>query len=220
MKSPQDSSNPGRPAASRHEGDSEVTERLVRAAKDGGAESFGVLYERIAPALYTWADIRIRPGVRALIEPGDVVQEVWCRALRSFDAFDVENGSFRYWIFRIAKNVLLEAVRKSSSPAFRGQTPGTTERLLMLNQVPDVVTGVSLRLSRQEELRRFQGWVKDLDRTDRELLVHHGLEGLSHAQVGERLQLGVEAVAKRWQRLRERLEQQALPREVLTVLLD
>ncbi len=215
MKRPEDESAPGR-----HEGDSEVTERLVRAAKDGGAESFGGLYERIAPALYTWADIRIRPGVRALIEPGDLVQEVWCRALRAFDTFDPEVTSFRYWIFRVAKNVLLEAVRKSGSSAYREQAPGTTTRMLLLNQVPDVVTGVSLRLSRQEELQRFQGWVKDLDRTDRELLVHHGLEGLSHSQVGERLQLGAEAVAKRWQRLRERLEQQALPREVLAVLLD
>jgi hypothetical protein len=34
------------------------------------------------------------------------------------------------------------------------------------------------------------------------------------------LELGTEAVAKRWQRLRERLEQQAVPQEVLAVLLD
>jgi RNA polymerase sigma factor (sigma-70 family) len=215
VNAPQDESDRGR-----HAGDSEVTERLVRAAKEGGSESFGVLYERIAPALYTWADIRIRPTVRAWIDPGDLVQEVWCRALRSFDQFDAETGSFRYWIFRVAKNVLLEAIRKTSSPGFRAQNPGTTTRLLLLNQVPDVVTGVSLRLSRQEELGRFRDWVKELERTDRELLLHHGIEGLSHAEVAERLELGTEAVAKRWQRLRERLEQQAVPQEVLAVLLD
>jgi RNA polymerase sigma-70 factor, ECF subfamily len=195
------------------------TARLARAAKEGDAEPFGVLYERIAPALYTWADIRIRPGVRAWLEPGDLVQEVWCRALKVFDKFDPDVVSFRYWIFRVAKNVLLESLRKVSSPAFRAQNPGTTTRLLILNQVPEEVTGISRRLSKQEELGRFRDWVKELERSDRELLIHHGLEGLSHAEVGERLGIGQEAVAKRWQRLRSRLEQQALPQDVLSVLI-
>lgn len=196
------------------------TAHLARAAKDGASEPFAVLYERIAPALYSWADIRIRPSLRTWLEPADLVQEVWCRALHAFPQFDSERISFRYWIFRVAKNVLLESMRKVGSPAFRGQTPGTTTRLFALKQVPDAVTAVSHRLSRQEELGRFRDWVKSLDRGDRELLVHHGLEGLSHSEVGERLNLGAEAVAKRWQRLRTRLEQQALPREVLSVLVD
>lgn len=194
------------------------TQHLARAAASGDTETFGILYERIAPALYTWASIRIRPSVRAWLEPGDVVQEVWCRALRILDRFDPERVSFRYWIFRVAKNVLLEATRKVSRPDTRAQTPGTTTRLSVLAQVPDSVTGISLRLSRSEELDRFREWVESLEGEDRDLLIHHGLEGLSHAEVGTRLQLGAEAVAKRWQRLRKRLEEQAVPREVLAVI--
>jgi RNA polymerase sigma-70 factor (ECF subfamily) len=196
------------------------TAHLAREAKAGGSESFTVLYERIAPALYAWADIRIRPGLRAWLEPGDLVQEVWCRALRVFDQFDPDKVSFRYWVFRVAKNVLLESVRKVGSAAYATQPAGSTARLFALGQVPDSITGVSRRLSRQEELGRFRDWVAELDREDRDLLLHHGLEGLSHSEVGERLDLGVEAVAKRWQRLRKNLEQQVLPREVLSVLID
>lgn len=198
----------------------EVTEGLVREAKAGGSAGFGGLYERIAPALYTWADIRIRQNMRAWLDPADLVQEVWCRALRAFERFDPQTTSFRFWIFRVAKNVLLEAMRKVGSAAFQAQAPGSTTRLLALNQVPDVVTGVSQRLSKHEELRRFGEWVQQLERSDRDLLVHHGLEGLTHQEVAERLQLGLEAVTKRWQRLRARLEQEALPREVLTALFD
>lgn len=198
----------------------EETERIVLAAREGGAEAFGVLYERIAPSLHTWAEIRIRPHVRAWLEPGDLVQEVWCRALRSFDTFDPESGNFRYWVFRIAKHVLLEAVRRAGSPAAGGAAGGTTERLAAIGQAPDVVTGVSRRLSRQEELGRFREWVGGLEREDRELLLHHGMEGLTHAEAGERLGLGAEAVAKRWQRLRARLGESQVPREVLAVLVD
>ena len=215
MKAPQEGAAPGR-----DENAGEITENLVRAAKEGGDSSFGVLYERIAPALYTWADIRIRRNMRAYLEPGDLVQEVWCRALRAFERFDPETTSFRYWIFRVAKNVLLEAMRKVGSPAFQAQAPGTSTRLLALQQVPEVVTGVSKRLSKHEELGRFRDWVQVLERSDRELLLHHGLEGLTHQEVAERMDLGLDAVTKRWQRLRSKLEQQALPLEVLSALLD
>jgi len=194
------------------------TLHLARAAAGGDTETFGILYEKIAPALYTWAEIRIRPSVRSRVDPGDLVQEVWCRALRILDRFDPEKVSFRYWIFRVAKNVLLEATRKVSGPDGRAQTPGTTTRVRVLAQVPDSVTGVSLRLSRSEELERFRDWVRELEGEERDLLLHHGLEGLSHAEVATRLQIGVEAVAKRWQRLRRKLEEQAVPREVLAVI--
>jgi len=211
---------PGAPSADDTPPERQDTARLARAAREGDSATFGVLYERIAPALYTWADIRIRPSVRAWLDPADLVQEVWCRALRIFDRFDPDRVSFRFWVFRVAKNVLLEATRKLGSPGIASQTPGTTTRLFALNQVPDNVTGISRRLSKQEELGRFRDWVKELDRGDRDLLLHHGLEGLSHAEVGERLELGPEAVAKRWQRLRVKLEEQAIPREVLAVLMD
>lgn len=198
----------------------EETERIVLAAREGGSESFGILYERIAPALHTWAELRIRPHVRAWLEPGDLVQEVWCRALRSFEDFDPASGNFRYWVFRIAKHVLLEAVRRAGSPAAGGAAGGTTERLSAIGQAPDVVTGVSRRLARQEELGRFRAWVGALEREERELLLHHGMEGLTHSETADRMGLSADAVAKRWQRLRARLGDSQVPRDVLAVLVD
>ena len=97
------------------------TLRLVREAKGGDTGSFGALYEKIAPALYTWADLRIRKEFRQHVSPEDVVQEVWCRAWKIFEKFDPDNGSFRYWIFRVAKNVLYEALRVLKDP---GTSPG------------------------------------------------------------------------------------------------
>ena len=61
------------------------TLQLVRDAKGGDSSSFGALYEKIAPALFTWADIRIRREFRQHVSPEDVVQEVWCRAWKIFD---------------------------------------------------------------------------------------------------------------------------------------
>lgn len=194
------------------------TERLARAAANGETNTFELLYERIAPALYTWADLRLRPSVRAHVEPADVVQEVWCRALEVFERYDPERVSFRYWVFRVAKNVLLEATRKVGRVG--GGAPGSTARVRTLDGVPDTISGVSHRLSRDEVFAKFRGWIGTLDEPDRDLLLHHGMEGMTHAQVSVRLQISEEAATKRWQRLRRRLEESSVPREVLAALAE
>jgi RNA polymerase sigma-70 factor (ECF subfamily) len=194
------------------------TGRLASEAHAGDAQRFGQLYERIAPSLYTWADIRIRPELRAWLDPQDVVQEVWCRAWKIFASFDPTTTSFRYWVFRVAKNVLLEALRKLDSPTFRASGPDPSTRALLLADVPDSATAISHRVARAENLKLFTQWVQSLDDEDRKLLVHHGLEGLSQAEVAERLQLGREAVAKRWQRLVARVSEQKLPRDLFAAV--
>ncbi len=196
------------------------TERLAKAAAEGDTNTFALLYERLAPALYTWADLRIRPSLRAWVEPADIVQEVWCRALEVFERYNPERVSFRYWVFRVAKNVLLEATRKTGAPGVNKLAPGTTARLRTLDGVPDSITGVSHRLSRNEALGHFRDWVASLEQHDRDLLLHHGLEGMTHAQISVRLQISEEAATKRWQRLRRRVEDQRVPRELLAALIE
>ncbi len=195
------------------------TQELAARAHAGEAERFGELYERIAPSLYTWAEIRIRPDLRQWVDPGDVVQEVWCRAWKIFDGFDPKTVTFRYWVFRVAKNVLLEALRKLDSPAFKARSRDVADsRALQLVDVPDSATAITRRVAREESLRLFATWVQSLDEDDRMLLVHHGLEGLSQAEVAERLQMGREAVAKRWQRLIARVVEQKLPQELFAAV--
>lgn len=180
-------------------------------------EAFRSEYAELAPALFAWARSRIRPELRTFVEPADVVQEVWCRAW-SARAEGAEPRELRPWLFGVAKNVLLEALRRARSPAFRAGAAGGTTRLLALGGVPDEVTAVSVRCSRDEHLARFSTWLEELPAEDRDLVVLCGLEGLGHAEVGERLGLSRDATAKRWQRLRARLEEERLPQELLAVL--
>lgn len=194
------------------------TGRLAFEAHAGDAQRFGQLYERIAPSLYTWADIRIRPELRPWIDPQDVVQEVWCRAWKIFASFDPATTSFRYWVFRVAKNVLLEAFRKLDSPTFRASGSDPSTRALALADIPDSATAISRRVAREESLKLFTQWVATLEDDDRMLLLHHGLEGMSQAEVAERLQLGREAVAKRWQRLVQKIGDQKMPRELFAAV--
>jgi RNA polymerase sigma-70 factor (ECF subfamily) len=190
-----------------------VTARWLALAQGGDASGFADLYEHIAPALHTWAELRIRPEQRVIIEPGDLVQEVWFRAWRQLEAFDPKTTPFRFWIFRIAKNVLLEAARSSQRNERAGS--GASERLRALEQLADSITAVSLRLARDESLAQFRAAVAALEPDDQKLVLHCGLEGLPYKEVAPRMGLSVDAVAKRWQRLRARLAQSELPEHLL-----
>jgi RNA polymerase sigma factor (sigma-70 family) len=191
------------------------TQAIARAAREGDQTKFAELYERIAPALYAWASLRIRPAMRAWVDPQDVVQEVWVRAWRAFPAFEVESASFRAWIFRIAKNVLLEGFRKVQRLSPGGGAAGPTTRLYQLQELPDHATRVSERVARDDNLRHVLAYVEGLAPEEQELFVHCGLEGMSYADAAERMSLQRDTVAKRWQSLRERVGRHGLPKALL-----
>ncbi len=192
----------------------DLTRQLVSAARAGDLASFARLYERIAPAVHTWAELRLRPAMRTRVEPADIVQEVWCRAWSALPKLEPETP-FRPWIFRIAKNVLLEALRLAQGAGEGPGTPGPTTRLFALENLPDDATAISQRVARDEELAAFAALVRSLDEEERALVLHCGLEGLSYREVALRLGISADAVAKRWQRLRARLFERGLPRVLL-----
>src|SRR5688572_9839175 len=194
--------------------DSEPTSFLAGRAKREGSEVFAKLYERVAPAVYAWAELRIRPSIRSMVDPEDVTQEVWCRAFRRFPDYDPAETPFPPWVFRIANYVLLEAFKSlKGRPLLRGRDSGSS--FARLEAVPDEATSISRRVARDEVLRRFLDRVSTLEAEDVRLFVYRGLEGLSHAEVAERLQLGEDTIRKRWQRLRDKLIEMKLPDELI-----
>jgi RNA polymerase sigma factor (sigma-70 family) len=184
---------------------------LARAARGGKADKLGELYSRILPALYAWARLRIRPEYRRVLSPEDLVQEVWLRGAEAFGTFDPARTSFRAWIFTVAKNVLYEVQRRAWKQTRAKAPEGSTSRLLALNQVPDDVTSLTQRVQRDESIKLFLDRVAELDDDDRRTLIHCGLEELSLREAAERLAVTRDAVAKRWQRLRDRMRAWQIP---------
>ncbi|MCB9833851.1 MAG: RNA polymerase sigma factor [Planctomycetes bacterium] len=188
-----------------------------RAAK-GDRTSLTRLYERLAPALYAWAAIRIHPRHRGRLDPLDVVQDTWWRALNSFSSFDPERGSFRAWIFRIATNVLTDGYRRL---AVRGQIPSVDRVCRETEPASEAVaqlTSISQAVARDDDVARIISAVEALDADERTLLACRGLEGLGSADTALVLGIGAGACEKRWQRLRAQLRESPIWRSFLAML--
>lgn len=175
---------------------------------------FEALFAEVAPALYAWAELRIRPTLRARLDPQDLVQEVWIRGMQGFARFDERGVSFRAWAFRIGKNILMEAIRATRNDIV--DTPGgVTSRMLALEGVPQDVTSFTQRVAREESVRAFLDEAGQLAEVDRMLLVHCGLEGETCAEAGVKLGLSEDAAIKRWQRLKGKLRETPWSRAIL-----
>jgi RNA polymerase sigma-70 factor (ECF subfamily) len=189
-----------------------LTSVLMLRAQSGDLARFGELYERVAPAVYGWASLRIRSSLRGRLEAEEIVQETWCRALRKLDEYDAARGTFRNWIFGLAKNVLFEALRTLQSP--ESSHDSATARVFALENQPDVVTSVTKRLAREDGLRHFLQRVAALGEDEKILVLLCGFEGLTSEEAGLRLNVKAETVKKRWQRLRAELIARDLPRDL------
>ncbi|HLQ37272.1 MAG TPA: sigma-70 family RNA polymerase sigma factor [Planctomycetota bacterium] len=164
-----------------------------------------VLYREQAASLYAWACLRTERRLRQWVTPEDLTQEIWVRATRAAKARDASSGPPRAWLFTIAKHVLYEVRRLAERNGSEGAAGGSTTRLLALDQVPAEITSLTQRLSRDDAVKDFLTRVDQLDDEDRMLLIHVGLEAMPQTEAAARLGMGYDALAKRWQRLRERV---------------
>ena len=110
----------------RYDGESMPTGDLARRAHGDDVDAFNLLYARVAPALLAWAEIRLHTRLKRVIDPEDVVQEVWSRAMDRYRDDDTPDpDKFRPWVFGVAHFVVMEALRKS-----RAQVAGTVELII------------------------------------------------------------------------------------------
>ncbi len=84
-----------------------MDEKLAIAAREGDDAAFAELIRRHADALFKFAYRYMRTEADA----EDIAQETFVRAWRNLKKFDVEKG-FRTWLFAIAKNAALDAIKK------------------------------------------------------------------------------------------------------------
>ncbi len=122
--------------------------------------------------------------------------------MRGLEFYNPAAAPFRSWLFGIANNVLREAARSLA------RLPVGHARIEpdYLDLIPARTTAITTRLARDEALQMFLERLKDWPEAERRLLIYRGLEGLSFREISELLGEAEATVAKRWQRLRERMQ--------------
>ena len=173
---------------------------LVRRARRGDDRAFELLYARYQRRITAFVLGLVKDHGRA----EDITQEVFVSALRRMRATE-RPIAFKPWIYEIARNACIDAYRRGRrgeeisfdaddrlSPADRGRLVASQ------GDPPDAVAA-------KEELDTMLGAFDGLSDAHHQILVMRELEGLSYADIAERLGMSRGGVESTLFRARKRL---------------
>ena len=175
----------------------ETDEHVATRVQAGEREAFGILVERYEPKL-------LRYGRRFLsnaLDVEDIVQDVFVSAYENFKGFDTSQR-FSPWIYRIAHNAFVNALRKHSREPLTFFDFDT----LVSHAVYD---DPSEREREQAEMRKLLDKnLAEIGSKYREVLILYYLEDLDYKEIADVLHIPIGTVGVRLRRGREALKKQ------------
>lgn len=165
-------------------------ETIIRRVLAGERDQFRVLVERHEAGV--WGLIRAMRPQGADRE--DLAQEAFLAAFLHLETFDAGRGSFRTWLFAIARNACRNA-RRGAGHA----TADVLERI-------DETTPAHLA-AEAESFRRLDAALDALPEEQRLIFVLTELQGMSHAEAAEVANIPVGTVKSRLFRAKEWLRE-------------
>jgi RNA polymerase sigma-70 factor (ECF subfamily) len=143
--------------------------------------TFYSLYHREAPLVMRYLVAAVHDTATA----EDLCGDTFCRAWDGWARFQGDDAAARGWVMRIARNRLVDHVRRNRRVTFEA--------------LPDQVSSGSGTVAAVAERLDLRRALAGLSADERDLLAMR-LAGLSHVEIGEVQGRSEEAVKKSWQR--------------------
>jgi len=180
----------------------------VRRALDGDKESLAWVISRLTPLLVAQAAYRLRPPLRSLYDPLDLVNDAWLVALPRLGELTARDGRHTPTLLKFLATTLLYRINNLVRKHIRGEESSGDagpEGSDPLAQVPADQSGVVTAAVRGEVRSAVLETIEELEPVDREVLLLRGIEQQPNQAVALLLNLPPQTVAKRYQRALERL---------------
>lgn len=182
--------------------DSDV--QLVRRARNGERAAFNALVERYQRRVFG-----VCYGmVRSSDDAQDMVQETFVRAYRNLDRFE-GTASFYTWIYRIAKNVCIDHLRKvqRNRTVDYDDAIGRDEDSESTLLPPRLDANPAHMAGRRELVGKIEEALEGLSLKHREVILLREVEGLAYAEIAETLGISIGTVMSRLFFARRNLQQ-------------
>lgn len=162
----------------------EMEDLLAQVARTGDRRAFSEIYAHFAPRIKGFL---MRGGASAE-EAEDLAQDAMVKVLRKANLFDPAKASASTWIFTIARNARIDAIRRAGKPPLDPDDPA-----LAPEEAPRADHECELK-ERNERIRQAFGV---LPPDQQEVMRLHFYEDEPHSVIAERLGLPLGTVKSR-----------------------
>ena len=152
----------------------------LEAFRAGDPDAVRAVYRRYSGAIHTVARSIVGDGGLA----NDVVQETFVKAWRAASTFDADRD-LAPWLYSIARRTAIDAQRAERRPTTGGHEP----------EVEVAVS--SLSFERTWEIYEVRQAIDDLPEHERDVVRLSHFEGLTHAEIADRLGIAAGTVKSR-----------------------
>ena len=157
---------------------------LARVAMSSDKQAFGQLYAFFGPRVKGYL---MKIGVAAE-QAEDLTQETMLKVWRKAGLFDPKKASASTWIFTIARNQRIDALRRANKPELSADEPAL---------MPDEEPQADVVVERQERDDRIREAFKGLPKNQHDVVHLHFIEDEPHSVIAERLGLPLGTVKSR-----------------------
>jgi RNA polymerase sigma factor (sigma-70 family) len=161
-----------------------LNDLLVAIARDRDRRAFGLLFGQIAPRLKAYL---LRSGAMAP-QADELVQEVMLMVWRRADSFDPVRSAASTWIFTIARNKRIDAIRQDRRPEFDPGDPAL---------VPDRAPAADRSIETAQDSARLWDAILKLPADQAELLRLAYFEDQPHTMIAQQRGLPLGTVKSR-----------------------
>ena len=162
-----------------------ITLRLVQAARGGDVAAFAQAFDRVAPALFAWASLRVRASLRRRLDP---------------------ERPFFPWFYQILRRLCFNFLRDRKLR--HGKLDTATPWLVAAAGERAAVDRPDRAAERDRVVRRLREAVEALPDHERETFVLREYEGLRYREIAEMVGIPQGTVMSRLYNARKRLARQ------------
>ncbi|MHB1390141.1 MAG: RNA polymerase sigma factor [Thermoleophilia bacterium] len=148
--------------------------KLVHRVQSGDVEAYGILYDRFFDSVYGY----VLRQVREPTDAEDIVSGVFLEVLEKIDGFTWRGAGFAAWLFRIARNDVMDHFRR------RGSRSRETELTVEIDTMPatEMVEFQAERAWDEQELRTA---ITRLSEEQQQVILLKLMLNFSNRQIGE-----------------------------------
>lgn len=147
---------------------------LIRQAKQGHAESFGLLYDHYLAPIYRFVALK----TDSKEEAEDIVHEVFLSAWKHVNGFNEQGHPFSSWLYQIARNKIIDHYRTK-------KTHVTIE--LVDEEHVKVTDGVEQKVDLGFNLEQVKKVLNQLSDDQQDVILMRFVEDLSYQEIAAAL---------------------------------